>query len=151
MFCLLLARRRFKNQQLVSNEIFSSLIRSQAFWRGTTYPKLYTVIPLYRKDLVQYCYKKKGKTTQFITPKRTNYTILLPLRPASMTQKNPQTRKIINYLRCASRRTQRSIDRSEDVFIEYPFCVISVAAVERRLFLLVLFVICNRRSIFLFP
>ena len=25
----------------------------------------------------------------------------------------------------ASRRTQRSIDRSEDIFVEYPVCVIS--------------------------
>ena len=132
-------------------KFFSSLIRSQAFWRGTTYPKLYTVIPLYRKDLAQCCYKKKSKTTQFITPKRTNYTILLPLRPASMTQKNPQRRKIINYLWCASRRTQRSIGPSEDVFVDYPFCVNSVAAVERCLFLLVFVVIYNTRSTFLFP
>ena len=75
---------------------------------------------------------------------------MLPLRPASMTQKNPQRRKIINYLWCASRRTQRSIDGSEDVFIEYPFCAISVAAVERRLFLLVLFVIAIEGVYFYF-
>ena len=41
-----------------------------------------------------------------------------------MTHKNPQRRKIFVV-----------IDRSEDVFVDYPFCVISVAAVERRLFL----------------
>ena len=32
-----------------------------------------------------------------------------------------------NNLRHVSRRTQRSIDRSEDVYVEYPVCVISVA------------------------
>ena len=30
----------------------------------------------------------------------------------------------------ASRRTQRSNYRSEDVFVEYPVCVISVAVVD---------------------
>ena len=44
--------------------------------------------------------------------------ILLPLCPASLTQNN---------LWHASRRTQRSIDRFEEAFVEYPFCVISVA------------------------
>ena len=51
--------------------------------------------------------------------------ILLPLRPASLTHKNPQRCKIICCMH-ASRRTQRSIDRSEDVFVEY-VCEISVA------------------------
>ena len=46
---------------------------------------------------------------------------LLPQRPASLTHKNPQ----------------RSIDRSEEVFVEYPVRVISVAVVKRLLFLLV--------------
>ena len=55
-----------------------------------------------------------------------------------------------NNLLYASRRTQRSIDRSEDVFVEYPVCVISVAVVKRRLLLFVFVVIYNRRSIFLF-
>ena len=32
-----------------------------------------------------------------------------------------------NNLRHVSRRTQRSINRSEDVYVEYPVCVISVA------------------------
>ena len=128
-----MVRLRFKNQQLVSNEIFSSLIRSQAFWRGTTYPKLYTVIPLYRKDLVQYCYKKKkAKPLNSSHPNQqtTRFCYLCVLRKWPI--KIPKDAK---YLWCASRRTQRSIDRSEDVFVDYPFCVISVAAVERRLFL----------------
>ena len=47
--------------------------------------------------------------------------ILLPLRPASLTHKNPQRHKII-------RGTQRTIDRFEDSFlVEYPVGVISVA------------------------
>ena len=47
--------------------------------------------------------------------------ILLPLRPASLTHKNPQRHKIIHG-------TQRTIDRFEDSFlVEYPVCVISVA------------------------
>ena len=45
---------------------------------------------------------------------------------------------------------QRSIDWSEDVFVEYPVSVLSVAVVEQRLFLLVLVVLCNWNSIFLF-
>ena len=32
-----------------------------------------------------------------------------------------------NNLQQASHRTQRSIDRSEDVYVEYSVCVISVA------------------------
>ena len=51
--------------------------------------------------------------------------ILLPQTSASLTHKNPQRRK--NNVWYASRRMQRSIDRSEDVFAEYPVCVISVA------------------------
>ena len=64
--------------------------------------------------------------------------ILLPQRPASLTHKNPQ----------------RSIDRSEEVFVEYPVRVISVAVlgavVQRLLFLLVFVVLYNRRGKFLF-
>ena len=56
-----------------------------------------------------------------------------------------------NNLRHVSRRTQRSIDRSEDVYVEYPVCVISVAVlvavVKRRIFLLVFVVLYNKRSI----
>ena len=64
--------------------------------------------------------------------------ILLPQRPASLTHKN----------------RQRSIDRSEEVFVEYPVRVISVAVlgpvVKRLLFLLVFVVLYNRRGKFLF-
>ena len=83
--------------------------------------------------------------------------ILLPLRPASLTHKNPQRRKTI----CAMLPIGRK-DRSEDVFVknmfffsfvEYPVCVISVtlfvAVVKRRLFLSV-FVALYKRSTFLF-
>ena len=56
-----------------------------------------------------------------------------------------------NNLWHVSRRTQRSIDRSEDVCVEYPVCVISVAVlvavVKRRIFLLVFVVLYNKRSI----
>ena len=45
---------------------------------------------------------------------------------------------------------QRSIDWSEGVFVEYPVCVISVAVVKQRLFLLVFVVIYNRRSALFF-
>ena len=50
--------------------------------------------------------------------------ILLPLRPDA--KKSPNTQNNLWY---ASRRTQRSIDGSDDVFVEYPVCVISVAVV----------------------
>ena len=70
--------------------------------------------------------------------------ILLPLRRDA--KKKPKQ----NNLCYASHRTQRSIDRSEYVFVEYNVCVISVAVVKRRLFLLVFVVFYNRRSIFLF-
>ena len=53
----------------------------------------------------------------------------------SLKYKNPQRRK--NNLWHASHRTQRAIDRSEGVFVEYPVCEISVAdlvaAVKRGL------------------
>ena len=38
----------------------------------------------------------------------------------------PKTQNILWY---ASGGTQKSIDRSDDVFLEYPVCVISVAIV----------------------
>ena len=50
--------------------------------------------------------------------------ILLPLRPAP-THNDPQ--KTPNNSMAASRWTQRSIDRYEDVFVENPVRVISVA------------------------
>ena len=50
---------------------------------------------------------------------------MLPLPPASLTHKIPP--KTQNNLWYASRRTQRSIDRSEDVFAKCPICVISMA------------------------
>ena len=70
----------------------------------------------------------------------------------SLKYKNPQRLK--NNLWYASHRTERAIDRSEGVFIEYPVCEISVAVlvavVKRGLFLLVFVVIYNRRSTFFF-
>ena len=53
--------------------------------------------------------------------------ILLPLRLVSLTQKILQRRKIIHGMH--SRRMQRMIDRFEDLLVEYPVCVISVAVV----------------------
>ena len=53
--------------------------------------------------------------------------ILLPLRPASLI--NKKTPKMQNKSWHASRRKQRSIDRSEDVFVECPVHVISVAVI----------------------
>ena len=51
--------------------------------------------------------------------------ILLPLRPASLTQKNPPRRKMIHGMRPIGCKEQ-SIRRLEDFLIEYPVCVISV-------------------------
>ena len=45
---------------------------------------------------------------------------------------------------------QRSIDWSEDVFVEYPVSVLSVAVVEQRLFLLVLVVLCNIEAVYFY-
>ena len=58
-------------------------------------------------------------------------------------------------LHYSSSRMQRSNYRSEDVFVEYPVCVISVAVVDEAvvkqgLFRLVFVVLDNRRSILLF-
>ena len=48
--------------------------------------------------------------------------IFLPLRPASLKEKkSPKTQNNLLY---ASHEMQRSIDRSEDVFVECPVCVI---------------------------
>ena len=47
--------------------------------------------------------------------------ILLPLHPVSLTHKNPKERKITHGMRPVGRKDQ------EDVFKEYPVCVISVA------------------------
>ena len=59
-----------------------------------------------------------------------------------------------NNLRHVSHKTQRLIARSEDLYVEYPVCVISVsvlvAVAEGCLFLLVFVVVYNRRSILSF-
>ena len=52
---------------------------------------------------------------------------LLPLRPASLTHKNPRRRQITHGN--ASSRTQRSVDRSEDVSLKNAVRVISVAVI----------------------
>ena len=52
---------------------------------------------------------------------------LLPLRLASLMHK--KSPKMQNNSWHASRRMQRSIDRSEDVFVEYPVHLISVAVI----------------------
>ena len=54
--------------------------------------------------------------------------ILLYLRPASLTHKNPQRRNIIHGMRPVERK-DRSIDRSEGVFVEHPVHVNSVAVI----------------------
>ena len=51
--------------------------------------------------------------------------ILLPLRPASLTHKNPPKRTKVHGMRSV----KRSVNRSEDVFVEYPVRVILVAVV----------------------
>ena len=55
------------------------------------------------------------------------FVILLhvPLHPASLTHKNPQRRAKVHGIPPTGRK-DRSIDRSEDVFVEYPVRVISV-------------------------
>ena len=52
--------------------------------------------------------------------------ISLPLRPASLTHKNPPRRPKVHGIRPVGHK-DRSIDRSEDVFVEYPVRVIFVA------------------------
>ena len=51
--------------------------------------------------------------------------IFSPLSPASLKHKNPQRYKIN-----ASHRTQRLVKQYEDVFLEYPVCIISVVVVN---------------------
>ena len=54
--------------------------------------------------------------------------ILLPLRPASLKHNNsPKTQN--NNSRHASHTTQRTISQFEDILVEYPVRVISVAVV----------------------
>ena len=52
-----------------------------------------------------------------------------------------------------SHGTQRSIDRSEDVYVEYPVCMISVAVlmavVYQDIFLFVFVVLYDGRSFFI--
>ena len=44
---------------------------------------------------------------------------------------------------------QRTINLFEDFLVEYPVCVISVAVVSKRVFILVLFVLqIHRRTVF---
>ena len=78
--------------------------------------------------------------------------ILLPLRPASLTHKNPKRRKIICGMGPVGRKDR--LINLKMFFVEYPVCVISVAVlvavVKRCLFLLVFVVLYNRRSTFLF-
>ena len=66
--------------------------------------------------------------------------ILLPLCPVSLTHNNLQRWKIIHGM-TVSRRTQRTINQFEDFLVEYPVCVISVAVVEKYMFILVFFVL----------
>ena len=55
--------------------------------------------------------------------------ILLPLRPASLTHKNPQRRKIIHGMHPIGYKDQ-SIDQSINVFLQkYPIRVISVTVI----------------------
>lgn len=51
---------------------------------------------------------------------------MLPLCPASLTHKNPQRRRKVLGMRPVGHK-DRSIDRFEDVFVENPVHVISVA------------------------
>ena len=70
--------------------------------------------------------------------------ILLPLHPTSLTHKKCKRNKIIHGMH---------VDRSEDVYVEYPVCTISVAvlvaAVYQDIFLFVFVVLYDGRS-FLF-
>ena len=68
----------------------------------------------------------------------TQAMILLPPRPVSLMHKHPQRRKIIHEMHSMGHRTQSMIDWFEDVLVEYPVHVISVAVVEK----------CNIKFIF---
>ena len=82
-----------------------------------------------RRQLEQKCIQQLlflrlslGRCRSAISP-----VILLPLHPAYLTNKNPQ-RLIINHGMCPVGRKDRSIDRSEHVYLwKYPVYVISVA------------------------
>ena len=65
---------------------------------------------------------ERGEISELQRVSKTNTVTMLPLRPASLTHKIPP--KTQNNLWYASRRMQRSIDRSEDVFAK---CVTSMA------------------------
>ena len=54
--------------------------------------------------------------------------ILLPLHLATLMHENPQ-RSTRVYDKRPVEHKDRLINRSEDVFVEYPVCVISVAVV----------------------
>ena len=54
--------------------------------------------------------------------------ILLPLRPASLTYKTPQRHTKVHGMHPVGCKDQL-INQSEDVLVEYPVYVISVAAV----------------------
>ena len=70
--------------------------------------------------------------------------ILLPLIPASPTHKNRQRRTKVHGMRPVGGK-----DRSEDVFVQYPVRVISVAVVSGRIFLLVFVELYKRISYYL--
>ena len=52
--------------------------------------------------------------------------ILLPLRLASLMHENPQRHTKVYSMHPVGQKG-RLINRSEDIFVEYPVCVISVA------------------------
>ena len=52
--------------------------------------------------------------------------ILLPLRLASLMHENPQRHTKVDGMYPVGHKG-RLINRSEDIFVEYPVCVISVA------------------------
>ena len=52
--------------------------------------------------------------------------ILLPLHPASLVHENPQRCTKVYGMHPVGHK-DRLTDRSEDVFVEYPVCVITVA------------------------
>ena len=71
--------------------------------------------------------------------------ILLPLQPAYLMHKNPQRRTKVHGVRPIGCK-DLSINQSEDVFVEYPVHVISVAVVQRCTSLLVFVVLYKRIS-----
>ena len=77
---------------------------------------------------VYYFFKtKESKISVFFVSFSIKYTvILLPHHPASLMYKNPQRCTQVHD-RCPVGCKDRSINRSEGVFVEYPVRVISVA------------------------